>query len=231
LHLIEREELEITRLSVAQITDQFLEYVAGMQERSADELADFLVMAARLIWIKSLALLPSPPRSPTEEDEEDPAEQLARQLREYKRFRDVAAWLGTLEASGARAYARVAPLPTGPRRLAPGEVKWGAVLQALAEVLTAADEPQAVDAMVSPVVVTVAEQVSKILRATRRNSTVSFRHLLSKAATRVEIVVTLLALLELIKRGSIQVRQVALFGEISISSNGPGELVSATAAA
>jgi segregation and condensation protein A len=223
LHLIEREELEITGLSMTQITGQFLDYVAAMPERSADELADFLVMAARLIWIKSRALLPRPPQALPDEDEEDLAEQLARQLREYKRFRDVASWLGNLEAVGSRSYIRVAPPPDGSKRLAPGEIKWEDVLEALTQALVAVDDSEPAVSMVLPVQVNVADQVTRILKATRRGATVTFRHLLTGATSRLEIIVTLLALLELIRRGSIHVMQTTLFGEIAISGDGQGK--------
>jgi len=224
LHLIEREELEITGLSLAQITGQFLEYVTAMQERSADELADFLVMAARLIWIKSRALLPRPPQPLPDDPEEDPAEQLARQLREYKRFRAVASWFGDLEAMGSRSYVRVAPPPDGSRRLAPGEIQWEDVLEALTQVLVGGDDSEPDVSMAAPVTVTVADQVTMILRATRRGSTLTFRHLLAEATSRLEIIITLLALLELIRRGSIHVKQAALFGEIAITGDGHEQL-------
>jgi segregation and condensation protein A len=77
LHLIEREELDITAISLVQITDQYLQYIEQMERVNADYLADFLVIAAQLIWIKSRALLPKPP-APPEEEEEDPGEQLGR---------------------------------------------------------------------------------------------------------------------------------------------------------
>ena len=90
LQLIERAELDITAVSIAQVTDQFLAHIRTM-EVPADEISSFLVMAARLIQIKSEVLLPRPPiRQP---GEENPAEELARQLRIYKRFKEVAAWL------------------------------------------------------------------------------------------------------------------------------------------
>ena len=86
LHLIEREELDITRVALAQVTDQYLAYVRQLEQRQIADLAEFLIIAARLLLIKSEALLPRPPaRQP---EELDPAEELARQLREYKRFKD-----------------------------------------------------------------------------------------------------------------------------------------------
>ena len=83
LHLIEREELDITKISLAQVTDQYLAYISQLEELHPETLADFLVVAARLLLIKSQILLPRPEAQPLAVDEEDPGEALARQLREY----------------------------------------------------------------------------------------------------------------------------------------------------
>ena len=89
LHLIERDELDITAVSLGQVTGQYLEYLGQLQETvddtQGDALADFLVVAAKLLWIKSRALLPKPPALVA--DEEDPAENPAHRLREYRRFK------------------------------------------------------------------------------------------------------------------------------------------------
>src|SRR5512137_283080 len=89
LQLIERERLDISVVSIAAVTEQFLIYVRQIEDIQPDTLADFLVMAARLVWIKSRILLPQPAR-PDDDEEEDPAEALARQLKEYKRFKEAA---------------------------------------------------------------------------------------------------------------------------------------------
>src|SRR5512136_2070141 len=90
LQLIEREKLDISAVSLAQVADQFLAYVRELETVAAEVLADFLAVAARLVLIKSRALLPRPAPAAGEEEEEDPAEALARQLREYKRYREAA---------------------------------------------------------------------------------------------------------------------------------------------
>ncbi|RLC70356.1 MAG: chromosome segregation protein ScpA, partial [Chloroflexi bacterium] len=110
LHLIEREELDITSVSLAQVTDQYLTYLSLMEKPPAEVLADFLVVAAKLLLIKSRALLPQPPGSLSTE-EEDVGEDLARQLIEYRRFKRVAESLRRREEAGLRAYLRLAPPP------------------------------------------------------------------------------------------------------------------------
>ncbi|MCX7706865.1 MAG: segregation/condensation protein A, partial [Anaerolineae bacterium] len=119
LQLIEREKLDISAISVAQVADQFLAHVRQMSEVSADVLADFLVMAVRLVWIKSRLLIPRPPE-PAEQEEEDPAEALARQLQEYKRFKEAASTLRALEEQGHHTYLRLAPPPELEKRLEVG---------------------------------------------------------------------------------------------------------------
>ena len=88
LLLIERAELDITSLALAQVTDQYLEHLRNISDLSPDEVSAFLVIAARLLQIKSEALLPRPPQR--EPGEEDPGEALARQLILYKRFKELA---------------------------------------------------------------------------------------------------------------------------------------------
>ena len=88
LTLIERAELDISTLALAQVTDQFLQYLNELESLAVEELSSFLVIAAKLLQIKSEMLLPRPPIR--EEGEEDPAETLARQLMEYKRYKEVA---------------------------------------------------------------------------------------------------------------------------------------------
>ncbi|MEJ2735962.1 MAG: segregation/condensation protein A, partial [Anaerolineae bacterium] len=99
LHLIEREELDITQVSLAQVTNQYLDYLAQLSERDPDNLADFLVVAAKLLLIKSRILLPQAP-SPTVSDEEDLGEDLVRQHKEYRRFKEAARWLKELDEEG-----------------------------------------------------------------------------------------------------------------------------------
>ena len=109
LQLIEHEELDVTKISLAQVTDQFLAYIKILESLNIADIAEFLVVAARLILIKSEALLPRPvERQP---GEADPADELARQLIAYKRYKEIAGGLHEREAAGLRAYLRLAPPP------------------------------------------------------------------------------------------------------------------------
>ena len=112
LHLIERQELDITAVSLVQVTGQYLEQVRQLDEAQLEGLIDFISIGARLLLIKSRALLPRPAVLPGgDEEEEDPTEALLRQLRDYKRFKTAAQWLDSRQRHGLRTYLRVAPPP------------------------------------------------------------------------------------------------------------------------
>ena len=110
LNLIEREELDITKIALALVADQYLAYLKQIEEAHPDNLADFLVVAAKLVLIKSEALLPRPNR-PSSESELDVGKDLAEQLRLYKLFKGAANRLGQRQEQGLRTFVRLAPPP------------------------------------------------------------------------------------------------------------------------
>jgi segregation and condensation protein A len=220
LHLIEREELDITTVALAQVTDQYLAYIAQLEQRQAKELANFLSIAAKLLLIKSLALLPRPPTLPPEA--EDVGEELVHQLQIYKRFKEVAALLHERQMHGLHGYVRIAPLPRLEPQLDLGDVTLHDLLAAVQEALDAIPTPP-VGEIIAPITVTIAEQIAHIEEQLVRRRQIRFREVLSEATTRVEIIVTLLALLELIKQDRARVWQERLFGEIVIERQTPAE--------
>lgn len=217
LHLIEREELDITQVSLAQVTNQYLEYLARISERDPDNLADFLVVAAKLLVIKSRVLLPQPPASLSPgEGEEDVGEDLVRQLIEYKRYKEVARWLEELETQGMRSYVRLAAVPPLERSVDLGEVTIDDLLATVRMVLEITPLAPSVNNAVSPVTITIADQMELIEQGIARGRPVSFRGLLEKANSRIEIIVTLLAVLEMVKQLRVTMRQDRTFGDILI---------------
>lgn len=215
LRLIEREELDITTVALAQVTDQYLARLAEMEQREAKELADFLVVAARLLLIKSLALLPSRPRPGAEVDTQDAGQDLVRQLQIYKRFKDVAARLREREEQGLHSYVRLVPLPRRDPQPDLSDVTLEDLLAIAQEALDVTPGP-AVDEVVTPVTVTIADQIDHIERRLAERRQVAFHQLLAEAASRIEIIVTLLALLQLMKEDRVLVRQEQPFGKIII---------------
>jgi segregation and condensation protein A len=222
LHLIEREELDITQVSLAQITNQYLEYLAQISERDPDSLADFLVVAAKLLLIKSRVLLPQPPAPPAA-DEEDIGEDLVRQLIEYKKFKEAASWLKDLDEQGLSSYIRMAGIPPLERTVDLGEVTLDDLLAAVRGVLAMKPLGPSVNGAVSPIIITIADQITLIERQTAQGRPVSFRHLLEKATSRLEVIVTLLALLEMVKQLRVTMQQDLLFGDIQIVRKGDGQ--------
>jgi segregation and condensation protein A len=214
LHLIERAELDITRVALAQVTDQFLSVLHTMRERRMDLAASFIVIASRLLQIKSEALLPRPPER--EVGEEDPGEALARQLRLYKQFKEVALLLKGHEEAGRRTFLRMAPPPKIPPRLDWSRISLAALKKAAEWALAARPEPPPLGSMVSPPKVTIRDQIRRIVQNIRTEGRAVFQRLMRGVQSRIEVVVAFLAMLELVKRRHVVARQSELFGEIEI---------------
>lgn len=218
LQLIERAELDITRLALAQVTDQFLAHIQQIQNLETEEVSAFLVIAARLIQIKSEALLPRPPQR--EEGEEDPGEALARQLLEYKKYKQATQWLSLREASGLRTYLRIAPPPKIEGTLDLSGLTLEKLSDAAMAIFNRADYLPPLGTVVPPPRVTIREKISLIARFLHNYSKIKFLHLFRGPQSRLDIVVMFLAMLELIKRQIIHVKQENLFGDIEIERTG-----------
>lgn len=226
LSLIEQEELDITKISLARVTDQYLVYLEVLREVNPDELTDFLVVAAKLIFIKSEMLLPRPPPSIIEEEEEDIGDELARQLMIYKQFKEIANHLKEVEETGERNFVRmVTSAPKIEPKLIPGSVTMDDLLQAAREAFAIKPPDPDVDEVVSREVVTIGQQMAHIRQEIVTKQRVSFQRLLTHSRNRVEIIVTLLAVLELIKRRVVRVEQLDLFGDIVISQSDASQLL------
>ncbi len=218
LHLIEREELDINEVSLAAVTDAYVRAIELLNEIEAGALADFLVLAARLLYLKSRTLLPKP--RPAEEDEDESGDALIQQLLEYRRYKSVAEGLGQRQEAGLRAFVRLAPAPKGERKLDLAGVSVEkltlALQRALRRIPTDPPKPR-----VHTYPITVAEQIEVVrqhLHVTATAEGLSFEQLLSTQHSRMEIVVTFLAILELIKQREITVEQDGIFGEIFVRS-------------
>ncbi len=228
LQLIEREELDITTVALTRVTDQYLAYLEELEQRQVKDLADFLVVAAKLLLIKSLALLSSPSEMTPEAEES--GDELVRQLQVYKRFKQIAALLHEREEQGLHSYVRIAPLPHLEPELDLGGVTFHDLVALVQEALDAAPVPPVGEVVTIPPV-TIGEQIALIEERLTQQPRVRFRDVLSGVATRVGIIVTLLAVLELIKQDQVRVRQEQLFGEIIIERQIPAAVAATTPAA
>jgi segregation and condensation protein A len=213
LQLIEHAELDITAVALAQVTDQYLAYIHQIQV-PADEISAFLVVAAKLLQIKSEALLPRPPFR--ESGEEDLGEALARQLQIYKRFKELANWLNEREELHLRTYLRVAPPLKIEGRLDMSDITLADLMAAAEGIFAEEAEKQALGTVISAPRITVREKIALIADRLDHNSRATFYSLLGQKPSRLEVVVTFLALLELIKRYRVAARQEGLFSDIEI---------------
>jgi segregation and condensation protein A len=223
LQMIERAELDITRVALAVVADQYLEFVSKPGTIELSALADYLVMAARLILIKSRSLLPRAEKE-QEVEVEDSAEALARQLREYKMFKQIAQQLKTREQQNIHVYPRRAPAPkptvTRPTKIA--GLTYKALFNALKRSVEANPTMPAGN-VIEPLRLSIHHRIARIRELTTAHGRVQFASLLDEAKTRVEIIVTFLAILESLKRKLIFVDQDDTFGEIYISKREEAE--------
>ncbi len=215
LHLIESEELPITAISLSQVTTQYLEHLRSLEETQPEGIAEFLVMAARLLYIKSRALLPVEAEE-SEEEEEDPAEALARQLREYKLFKERAQLLREMEQAGQRAYVRLAPPATPSIRMEPGSAHIDSLFEAVLEVLRDIEAPPLPVHSMAQLKITVDEQIAILQSELQKQTQIRFRQFIRRARNRLEVIVSFMAVLELIKLNQVRVEQEDTFGDIII---------------
>lgn len=216
LDLITKAELDITRLSLAKVTDQYLTYLATMQQSSAVEVSGFLLIAAKLIQIKSEALLPRPPERA--EGEEDPALSLARQLRLYKAIKQSALWLQSLEQKGLHTYIRLAPPPKIDETLDLSGVTITDLIDFLKALYHFQEDAAPITSVVTIPRVTIKNKIRDLVHHLRMQSHLSYRQMLPRNYDRVEAIVLFLAVLELIKQQYVNAVQDGLFSDIQISA-------------
>tara|TARA_B100001123_G_scaffold440115_1_gene578369 strand:+ start:86 stop:922 length:837 start_codon:yes stop_codon:yes gene_type:complete len=218
LRLIEREELDITQVSLTQVTDQYLKQMTELRERRVEGLADFLVLAARLLLIKSQALLPKPPEIGITEI--DPGEELAKQLRMYKKFKDMSEWLDSRQLQGLRTFLRIAAPVVVAKTVDLSGVELYDLRVAMADVLSRPiEKPRSVSELVGRPRITVKGSINKIAASLRRRIKVSFFALLKRGhtnKTKTEIIATFLGILELARRNMVKAEQAEAFGDIDI---------------
>jgi len=219
LQLIERAELDITTLALSQVTDQYLAYLKNIKEQNATEVSAFLVIAARLLQIKSAALLPRPPLI-ERLSEGDPGEELARQLIQYRRFKQISQEFINREEKGLQTYLRISP----PAIKVEGKLDLsgfniGDLILSARQVFHKEIQLEALSKVVSLPRITIREKLQVIISKLQQNGRVNFKSILS-TRSKMEIVVAFLAMLELIKRHLIQVDQPQIFGDINMEGEG-----------
>ncbi|NLK08144.1 MAG: segregation/condensation protein A [Firmicutes bacterium] len=223
LHLIGQEKLDIHDIEIAVITQQYLDYLATMQEFDLEITGDFLVMAATLLQLKADALLPMPGKQ-SEDDEEDAIysrEDLVRRLLILSQYKDAAGWLNRQAKASGLSWTRPFSTlgPPGPN-LYENPIGKATVLNlalALREALTSKREREQIHEIQAKEV-NIEVKIDQIISLIQRRSQATFHSLLGSAPTRTEVIVIFLAVLELARLGKVQVEQKVLLGPIAIKA-------------
>ncbi len=228
LHLIEKNKFNIFDIPIVEITEQYLEYVNAMQESNLDIMSEFLVMAATLISIKAKMLLPK--EEEEEEEEEDPRAELVRRLLEYKMYKYASYELKDMEMDAVRAYYKPASIPDEVKQykeeIDPSEVVGDTTLAMLNEIFNQVmkrtvdrvDPIRSKFGTIEKEEIRIEDKMDEIRTSVKGLKGINFRTLLEIQASKINIIVTFLAILELMKVGDIVIRQDELFGDIIIDS-------------
>jgi segregation and condensation protein A len=215
LYLIKRDEIDIYDISLERITRQYLEYLQAFKELKIDIAGEFVVMAANLIYLKSRSLLPLDQQPPEEDaEEDDPRWDLIRQLIEYKKFKEAAEQLHTRAVEQEKIFTRDGgTIVEAPLRLA--EVGIFQLIHAFQSVIKRVEARENLGEIFGERF-TVSEKIDIILQRVANGASARFSELFGDIASRVEVVVTFLGLLELIRLKQVHAIQRDLFGEIEI---------------
>jgi segregation and condensation protein A len=220
LFLIRKEEVDIYDIPIANITRQFLEYVEVIQGLNLEQAGDFVLMAATLMKIKSQMLLPVDPEE--EEETEDPREELVRRLLEYQQFKEVAGWMEDQQEANRDLYYRGTAVDLEAIQDLEADAREGFQPIGLFELLKAFKQamdmaPKIDFHAIERVEVTTEERIEFVMDVLTRRDQVPFTDLIS--GHRIVVVVTFVAILELMKEGQLTVQQATSDGEIWVYRN------------
>ena len=217
MHLIEKNKIDIYDIPIAELTRQYLDYLEAMREMDMEVTSAFLVMAATLLQIKSRMMLPK--KKAEENEEEDPRQELVEHLLEYRRFKEVSEVLGSM-ADLQEHFVGRAPLDLPVHHLPPASLDLSLLVTAFREVMQIKEEAGLPPAIVRPEPYHIEDKMEDIKAALEAHGgRMRFEDAFERG-TRGELVVTFLALLELIKQQSVSVEQAHLFGTITIAWRG-----------
>src|SRR5947207_9908127 len=200
LYLIKKEEVDIYEVNLTRLATQFIDYIETMRLLDLEIAGEFLVMAATLMYIKSRELLPVDQRAEVEGDEEgeDPRWELIRQLVEYKKFKDAASQLQVLEARQENVYRREAPKPVFESEPQKPDVSIFDLVNAVSAILKRVAQREGESREIFEDKWSVSEKIEMLVKLITEKSRVKFSQLFEDATSRTEVVVTFLAMLELI---------------------------------
>lgn len=218
LSLIDESKLDISDISLAKITDQYLDYVKNNQALSMEEIADFLIISARLLYIKSKLILPEAFLSGLEDDDE---QDLARQLKIYKEYHDAKKVIQKMINKNNFTYSRIVPLLQikkefiPPRNISSNDLKF--VMEKL--ILSIKPILQLPKKLIDKTI-NIKEKIDHIQELLSKRENIKFSEFIKDRGNKTEIIVSFLAMLELIKQRTLSANQDYLFEEIIISAQG-----------
>ena len=218
LKLIEQEEMDITQISLAAVTGQYVSYIQGGKHIGPGEMADFLVVAARLLLIKSKALLPY-----LYSEEEEEIEELEQQLRMYKEFLEAAKQIekliGKKKFMFAREFNRKMVLNNINLFAPPKKLTKGELPGVMSDLIARLRPPEKLGEGTIDRKITIEEKIAHIQNILLNRIKASFNKMIARAEDKTEIVVSFLAILELMRQHEITLDQDEMFGDITISKN------------
>ncbi len=220
LYLIKRDEVDIYDISIERITRQYLEYIEAFQMLDIELAGEFIVMAANLLYIKSRTLLPADLQMAEEDaEEDDPRWELIRQLIEYKKFKEAAHRLREREVAQENLFPRIPvepDLPAADENIMVEDVGIFDLIRAFQNILKRRAAKTEDLREIFAENFSVSDKIEHLVNLTRSGVSLRFEEIFPEAASRTEIVVTFLAMLELIRMKQLRVRQDGQFGEIWI---------------
>ncbi len=211
LQLIEVEKLDITSISLSKITDEYIGYLKDVEEKRPEDYADFLYFAARLLYLKSRTLLPY--LHPEELEDEIPLEL---QLKIYREFYDASKKIQAMIADKNFVFFRPLTLPQEGAFIPPGGITLNKLAKAFKKILQALEPIINLPKTTLKKVVSIKEKINQILKLVEESLTVNFGEVIKKAKSKTEVVVSFLAMLQLVKDKVLNVEQKGLFGEITL---------------
>ena len=219
LYLIKKEEIDIYDIPIGRITGQYFEYLGTFRLLNIELASEFVLMAATLMYIKSRMLLPKPVQPPEEEaEEDDPRWDLVRQLIEYRKFKDAAGFLALREGEQGRWFAAFPEPPLPPETPANEDVQVSIfdLIRAFRKVLRRFEEEHTFG-IIHDERFTVEEKIDFLLQAVPPGESADFESLFDGVATRGELIVTFLAILELMKLNQFVITQRETLGPIVVT--------------
>jgi len=210
LQLIEKEKLVITEISLAQVTEEYLAKIDNLAERDPEEMADFLVVAARLLLLKSRAILPVL-------TEDEAVDDLAKQLKLYKDFVEASKKIAVIWAQQKVEFSRQKPVVVAEIKFSPGTTLTNEkIKQSFINVLKKIGPIIKIPAQIIEKTVSLEQKVNDLKILLAKAKRVGFSEMLKSAKSKAEIIINFLAILELLKRRELKVKQENVFADIVI---------------